>query len=243
MHSTESREGPTPNGGVRSTIVYLDIDNQPADKADAVACVIIEYDDNDDELMRTYGIISPSQFARRKPAKGQQSLQWDESEHPRDDGGQFAEKGSGPTTATAEPDEPFSLSTKPDKSTPKPAEPHKDTAEQDHLFAGSDWKPGQEALFDLDAKAEKPKQPATYRWLGKQIFDVIGGGNWNQEPRKHWEEKARKIAAAPRTIEGIHAAYVNAPWMAKEPISKRQKVQYQAILDAMADKDFMDNLK
>ena len=97
----------------------------------------------------------PLHFARRKPAKGQQSLAWDESEHPRDDEGEFVKKGT--ATATAEPDQPFSLENKPDKPTPKPAEPHKDASEQEHLFAGSDWKPGQEELFDPEGwEAEKP---------------------------------------------------------------------------------------
>lgn len=62
MNSTDSREGPTPNGGVRSTILYLDAENQPADKDDAVACEICEYDADGKVIMTTYG-----QFGKGKP--------------------------------------------------------------------------------------------------------------------------------------------------------------------------------
>lgn len=51
----ETREGPTPNGGVRSKIIYQDRNGQPVDKNKAVQAVIFEYDAQGNQIARTYG--------------------------------------------------------------------------------------------------------------------------------------------------------------------------------------------
>jgi hypothetical protein len=53
----ESRDGPTPNSGVRSTIHYQDDEGNPADKEKATRCEIVEYDWNGIELRRTHGLL------------------------------------------------------------------------------------------------------------------------------------------------------------------------------------------
>lgn len=70
----------------------------------------------------------------------------------------------------AEDDTPFALQNTPDK--PAPKEPEKPTpADQSHLFAGSDWKPGQEELFDPEA-GDSDDPPATR--LGKLVASHKG---------------------------------------------------------------------
>jgi hypothetical protein len=54
---TESRVGPTPNGGVRSTIYYRDANGDPISKEKATQVEIIEYDSAGLEVFRTYGKI------------------------------------------------------------------------------------------------------------------------------------------------------------------------------------------
>lgn len=53
----ESREGSTPNGGVRSTAYYQDDGSQPAEKDAATRVMIVEYDADGNSIQRTYGQI------------------------------------------------------------------------------------------------------------------------------------------------------------------------------------------
>lgn len=55
--ASESRPGPTPNGGVRSTAYYQDDAGKDAEKADATRVVIVEYDAGGKEIQRTYGTL------------------------------------------------------------------------------------------------------------------------------------------------------------------------------------------
>jgi hypothetical protein len=55
----ESRQGPTPAGGVRSTIYYLDDQRRPADKEKATQAEIIEYDSAGEQIQRTYMHMRP----------------------------------------------------------------------------------------------------------------------------------------------------------------------------------------
>lgn len=50
----ETREGPTPNGGVKSTIYYYDAKDNPTNKEDASKAVIVEYDSTGKAVARTY---------------------------------------------------------------------------------------------------------------------------------------------------------------------------------------------
>lgn len=55
MVTEESREGPTPNGGVRSTIYYTDDEGRPADKRVATQTMIAEFGADGTVVHRTYG--------------------------------------------------------------------------------------------------------------------------------------------------------------------------------------------
>ncbi len=57
MTTTETKVGKTPNGGTKSKIIYQDAGGQPVDKGEAVKATIIEYDDKDEEIARTYGTL------------------------------------------------------------------------------------------------------------------------------------------------------------------------------------------
>lgn len=59
MATTETREGPTPNGGVRSAAYYMDDEGNPADKAVATAVEFVEFDAEGREIFRTYGRLRP----------------------------------------------------------------------------------------------------------------------------------------------------------------------------------------
>lgn len=59
--ATLSHEGPTPNGGVRSTLTYLDADGKECEKADATQWVGEEFDADGKSIMRTYGRIAKSE--------------------------------------------------------------------------------------------------------------------------------------------------------------------------------------
>jgi len=58
--TSESRDGQTPNGGVRSTIFYEDESGSPADKSAATKCVIVEYDAQGNSINRIYGTMKLS---------------------------------------------------------------------------------------------------------------------------------------------------------------------------------------
>jgi hypothetical protein len=51
-------DGPTPNGGVRSTIYYQDAEGNPVDEADATHVLIVEYDGKGESIQRTYGELN-----------------------------------------------------------------------------------------------------------------------------------------------------------------------------------------
>lgn len=55
--SSVSKEGPTPNGGVRSTLFYLDSDGREADAKTATKLVIVEYDAAGAAIHRTYADV------------------------------------------------------------------------------------------------------------------------------------------------------------------------------------------
>lgn len=57
MTTQEEREGPTPNGGVRSVIYYRAADGSAADRDEAAFCEIVEFDEDGREVGRTYGEI------------------------------------------------------------------------------------------------------------------------------------------------------------------------------------------
>ena len=55
----ESREGPTPNGGVRSEAYYSNDQGEPVDKSVATRIEIVEYDAEGKVVGRTYGTLTP----------------------------------------------------------------------------------------------------------------------------------------------------------------------------------------
>lgn len=55
----ETRSGPTPNGGVKSTAVYLDDSGVECPKADATQVRIVEYDAAGNAIFTTYGNLPP----------------------------------------------------------------------------------------------------------------------------------------------------------------------------------------
>jgi hypothetical protein len=60
MATKKSSAGPTPNGGVRSEIHYLDDDFKPADESVATRTEIIEFDASGEQIHRTHGVIDRS---------------------------------------------------------------------------------------------------------------------------------------------------------------------------------------
>jgi hypothetical protein len=48
-------DGPTPNGGVYSIAYFRNDDGSPADEDDATKVEIVEYDEDDKVVQRTYG--------------------------------------------------------------------------------------------------------------------------------------------------------------------------------------------
>lgn len=55
--TSETREGPTPNGGTKSVIYYRDDKGNPAEKDVATQAEIVEMNDDDKVVHRTYGTI------------------------------------------------------------------------------------------------------------------------------------------------------------------------------------------
>lgn len=54
MATTETRTGPTPNGGVRSEAMYQDATGNPVDKLQARYIEILEFDTHGTVVARTY---------------------------------------------------------------------------------------------------------------------------------------------------------------------------------------------
>jgi hypothetical protein len=57
MATSESHEGRTPRGGVRSTMFFMDAHRNPCEKENAVQCEIVEYDAQGRHVGRTYGYL------------------------------------------------------------------------------------------------------------------------------------------------------------------------------------------
>jgi hypothetical protein len=57
--ASETSDGPTPNGGVSSEIIYSDDNGNPVEKAQATQAEIREYDAQGKVINRTYGKIRP----------------------------------------------------------------------------------------------------------------------------------------------------------------------------------------
>lgn len=57
MTTSETREGPTPNGGVRSEAIYSDGKGNLRDKKVATHMEIVEYDAQGNIVHRTYGTL------------------------------------------------------------------------------------------------------------------------------------------------------------------------------------------
>lgn len=57
--ATESRDGPTPNGGVKSTVFFYDSDGNEVDRDRATKATIVEYDSDGNAIHRTYGTLDP----------------------------------------------------------------------------------------------------------------------------------------------------------------------------------------
>lgn len=90
---------------------------------------------------------------------------------------------------------------------------------------------------------DTPKRKATFRWLAREVA-AAAGSDWGDSP-KHWIEKAKAIAAADKTPEGVHKALVNFDWMRdldKHPMSKRDKETADAILKALEGREFSDEV-
>ncbi len=67
MATSKSKEGPTPNGGVRSTITFFDDNGQPVEQEEATTAIGIEYGKDGNQIQRTY--------FRMKEKKGANSAQ------------------------------------------------------------------------------------------------------------------------------------------------------------------------
>jgi hypothetical protein len=52
--TSERHDGPTPNGGAYSVANFLDGERRPCPKADAVYIEILEYDESDNNVGRTW---------------------------------------------------------------------------------------------------------------------------------------------------------------------------------------------
>ena len=58
MAKTKMLNEKTPNGGVRSEVLFTDEDGDLVDESEATGATIIEYAENGEEIFRTYGKIS-----------------------------------------------------------------------------------------------------------------------------------------------------------------------------------------
>jgi hypothetical protein len=60
MATSERIEGKTPSGGAYAIVYFLDVDGEPVSKEAAVTLEIVEYDDRDHPLCRTYApLVKP----------------------------------------------------------------------------------------------------------------------------------------------------------------------------------------
>lgn len=73
MATSEQRDGPTPNGGVKSVAHFFNADRSPTEKSNAVLIEIVEFDASGEVVGRTYltrpGVpSSPSPASSGPPA-------------------------------------------------------------------------------------------------------------------------------------------------------------------------------
>ncbi len=59
MATSKKDDSPTPAGGVRSEMFYMDDKGNPADESVATRCEIVEYDADGKAIQRTYGTLTP----------------------------------------------------------------------------------------------------------------------------------------------------------------------------------------
>ncbi len=72
MATSKTKDGPTPNGGVKSRIIYLDDAGNTVDEAVATQATIIEYDAAGEVIQRTYGTMAPKKRAAQgRPGEGE----------------------------------------------------------------------------------------------------------------------------------------------------------------------------
>jgi hypothetical protein len=57
MATQKSSSNPTPNGGVKSIMYYRDAEGNPAEEDVAVQAEIVELDENNNIVFRTYGYL------------------------------------------------------------------------------------------------------------------------------------------------------------------------------------------
>ena len=60
MATSETCDDPTPNGGIRSEIYYLDSAGEPAEKEDATRAEIVELGVDGEVVHRTYAQLEKS---------------------------------------------------------------------------------------------------------------------------------------------------------------------------------------
>ena len=60
MATSETCDHPTPNGGIRSVIYYLNSDGKPVGKGDATQAEIVELDPDGKVVLRTYAQLEQS---------------------------------------------------------------------------------------------------------------------------------------------------------------------------------------
>ena len=201
------------------------------------------------------GMVAPHSLLETAMRRLMESGFWDETRVNRDKG-RFAPKG------TAGQRDLFGDELKPE--TPEPERFENLGGRQQNLF-GKRGLPGQRHLFadagvpdDMVAKpaeivADSPKigeplkpeanRKATFRWLAREVAKA-NGSNWGDSPR-HWIEKAKAIAGAERTPEGVHKALMNFDWMRdldRHPMSKRDRETAEAILKALEGREFSDEI-
>lgn len=53
----EEIQGPTPHGGARAVVAYLDSQGRLVEKTEAVEAYVVEFNESGDEIARTYGLL------------------------------------------------------------------------------------------------------------------------------------------------------------------------------------------
>lgn len=69
--ASETKTGPTPGGGCKSVATWTDDDGHEAEKADATNVLIVEYDERDDPIRRTYLVKSDAPAEDAPPQKAE----------------------------------------------------------------------------------------------------------------------------------------------------------------------------